>query len=190
MFRPVGWQIINPWRTVCRDHHLAASRQTNCSMFPELQRPEGDWRHDNLHMPQQSGAKPGYWKVYILLQYWMIYRGPGFLAVVAFCSLYPSPPPPPSASFFLSQSSCVSPFARLLRGGGLGEDTNHQDGEKAWPSLNHLLLSVLLLKGGRGQAKPTSEKLTWPKCSESIPLWLSAGWSWKRRRMLGWDVNQ
>jgi hypothetical protein len=46
----------------------------------------------------------------------MIYRGPGFLAVVAPYP-HPNPPPPSQQVVFVSQSYCVSRVDRLLTGG-------------------------------------------------------------------------
>ncbi len=61
----------------------------------------------------------------------MIYRGPGSF------DLAPRPPSPVS----LSQSSCVSPVE--LTDGRVGEKgAKAYDGEKAWTSINHSLLSV------------------------------------------------
>jgi hypothetical protein len=63
----------------------------------------------------------------------MIYRGPGFLAVVRFGS-YPSPSP----HLLFMQSSCV--FTGGI-GGRSGGGLKSYDGEKAWSSMNHLILS-------------------------------------------------
>jgi hypothetical protein len=68
-------------------------------------------------------------------EYLMIYRGPGFLAVVLFGS---SPCTPFVVS--LSQSSCVSPVELTNGRGGRGAKT--YDDEKAWPSINHSILSA------------------------------------------------
>ncbi len=75
----------------------------------------------------------------------MIYRGPGFFAVVWFGSS--SPPSPlfpirPQQVVFLSQSSCVFPVwltdGRGCRGGGGG--AKPYDRMKAWTSINHSIL--------------------------------------------------
>ncbi len=81
----------------------------------------------------------------------MIYRWPGFLAVVRF-SLSPTPPP-------LSRHQVVSVFSVFLcvagraywreRGGGGPESYND---EKAWSSINHSILSLIntpLVQGSR-----------------------------------------
>ncbi len=69
-------------------------------------------------------------------EYGIIYRGPGFLAAVWFCSF---PPPPP-----LLPSVCPAPQTRRLRkrdnlltgeGGDGGLGAKSYDGEKAWTSL-------------------------------------------------------
>ncbi len=65
-------------------------------------------------------------------EYWLIYRGPGFLAVVCFGS---SPPPLSCQQLVsLSQSICVF-RSRLLPGGGqgVGEEPNHTMGWKPDP---------------------------------------------------------
>ncbi len=73
----------------------------------------------------------------------MIYRGPGSFLRSSYDS---APRPPPSHPTYcqpvvsLSQSSCVSPVELIdaRRGGRAKSD----DGEKAWTSLNHSILSV------------------------------------------------
>ncbi len=79
----------------------------------------------------------------ITRKYWMNYRLPGFLAVVWFGS---SPHPVPlfhQQVVSLSQSSCVSPV-ELTDGRGrgmVGGWAKSYDGEKAWSSINQLILS-------------------------------------------------
>ncbi len=70
-------------------------------------------------------------------EYWINYSGPGFLAVV----WLGSPPPLPSSScLFLSFP--VWRWKSLLTGEGQGGDgAKSDDGEKAWPSTNHSILS-------------------------------------------------
>jgi hypothetical protein len=65
----------------------------------------------------------------------MIYRGPGFLAVVLFSS---SPTPFP----FLRLSVCRRPSLQTGEGGGGGGGAKSYDREKAWPSKNHSILSA------------------------------------------------
>ncbi len=69
----------------------------------------------------------------------MIYREPGFLAVVWFgSSLHLLP----SLSCLFSQPSCVSPVELAEgRGGGGGGGAKTYDDEKAWSSINHWTLS-------------------------------------------------
>ncbi len=78
--------------------------------------------------------------------YWMIYRGPGFIAVVRFCSSltlvfsYPAS----KLSFFLSLAVChwsLTAYWRYWRERG-GVGAKSYDGEKAWSSLHHSILSV------------------------------------------------
>ncbi len=74
-------------------------------------------------------------------EYWMIYGGPGFLAVLWFGSPPTHFPPSPVSilSFFLSLSvSRLSSF--LTEGGWLGTDS--YDRENAWASTNHSIPSA------------------------------------------------
>jgi hypothetical protein len=64
----------------------------------------------------------------------MIYRGPGFLAVVA------CPPPYREQVVFLSQSSCVSPVELILTGDGGGGGR----GAKSYSTAKNNLLGPLL----------------------------------------------
>ncbi len=81
-------------------------------------------------------------------EYWMIYRGPGFIAVVWFGSSpnpSPSRPRPPSVSCLvsLSQSSCISPVELTDgRGGRGGGGAKSNDDEKAWSPINHSIFSA------------------------------------------------
>ncbi len=73
-------------------------------------------------------------------EYWMIYIWPGFLAVVWFGST-------PTSSPHFPTTSCLS-FSVILCIAGRdywreGGETKSYNGEKAWPSLNHSILSVL-----------------------------------------------
>ncbi len=68
-------------------------------------------------------------------EYWMIYRGPGFLAVVWFGStpiLSPSP-------VFFSGFLFIVAGRDCRRWGGVGEEPS---GEKAWSSIYHPILSA------------------------------------------------
>jgi hypothetical protein len=70
----------------------------------------------------------------------MNYRGPDILTVVRFGSS-PAPSPPLTIDS-LSQSSCVSPSSLLKGEGGRGRrGAKANDNEKAWPSINHSILS-------------------------------------------------
>ncbi len=71
-------------------------------------------------------------------EYWMIYRGPGFLEDEMIWLL----PHHLSRQLVvsLSQSPCVS-LVELTNGTGNGGGAQSYDGEKAWSSINHSLLS-------------------------------------------------
>ncbi len=64
---------------------------------------------------------------------------PGFLIVVWFSSV-PTLPPPPVSKLFLFFSLPVCRRSSLLTGGG-GRGDKVYYGEKAWSSINHLILS-------------------------------------------------
>ncbi len=73
----------------------------------------------------------------------MIYREQGFLAVVCFGSS-PTPSPSPVSKFLsLSVFLCVAGRAYWLERGdvGGGGGAKSYDGEKAWSSINHSILS-------------------------------------------------
>jgi hypothetical protein len=69
----------------------------------------------------------------------MIYRGPGFLAVVRLGSC----PPPPTAS---STHRKTEKERQLADGGGGGDwgGAKSYDGEKAWSSINNSIISIYL----------------------------------------------
>ncbi len=76
-------------------------------------------------------------------EYLMIYRGPGFLAVVhiiRLLAMHPSFPPSLQQVVSLSQSSCVSPVE--LTGGKGGRGAKSYDGEKTRPSINNSIISA------------------------------------------------
>ncbi len=70
-------------------------------------------------------------------EYWMNYRGPRFLAVVWFN--------PPLSSVSSTMRRLTGRLRKrnnfLTGGGGEGEGAKSYDGEKAWSSLNHSILS-------------------------------------------------
>ncbi len=72
-------------------------------------------------------------------EYWMIYRGPGFLAVGWFGSS-PTPSPPMQSASCLSFSVFLYVAGEAYRMGGGEEGV----GEKAWPSINHSIFSGVL----------------------------------------------
>jgi hypothetical protein len=72
-------------------------------------------------------------------EYWMIYRGPGFLVVMGFGSLSnPSPPSQQDVFHTLSVSFCVR--------GGDGQGAKSYDREKAWPSIYHSNAFLMLTR--------------------------------------------
>ncbi len=102
-------------------------------------------------------------------EYWMIYKGLGYLAVVWVGS---SPTPSPLSrqqAVYLSQSSCVSPVALTDRIGGKGGGTNQIiRPRESRPSINHSILS------GK-EPVPTTAKTFW---SSSLFLFYRSC-SWK-----------
>jgi hypothetical protein len=87
----------------------------------------------------------------------MIYRGPGFLAFVWFG--FPQPLPLPAASCLsFSVFLCIARRAYWQENGEGGSGgAKSYDGEKAWPSLNHLILSALSC----GQLLPAHVMTVW-----------------------------
>ncbi len=76
-------------------------------------------------------------------EYWMIYRGPGFLAVIWFGSSPTDLPHLPSAScpsFSVFLHVCRR-SSLLTWEGGRGWEAKSNDREKAWPSINRSILS-------------------------------------------------
>ncbi len=86
------------------------------------------------------------------MEYWMIYRGLGFLAVVWKGSSHlPSSPPPPVSKLYLFFSLTVFLSPVELTDGRGGEGRSE---EKAWPSINPSILSVLnTISVGNGGAE-------------------------------------
>jgi hypothetical protein len=74
---------------------------------------------------------------------WMIYRGPGFLAVVWFGST-PTPSSPLSRQQVLSLPVCDG----WRDGEGMGRGAKSHDCEKALPSINHTILSAQTVLAG------------------------------------------
>ncbi len=78
-------------------------------------------------------------------EYGTIYRESGFLAIVWFSSSPPPPlTPPPQSTSCLSFSVflCVACRAYCRKGGeGVGVESKSYDCKKAWPSMNHSILS-------------------------------------------------
>jgi hypothetical protein len=100
------------------------------------------WFGSNLFPPD---IMTSYLPISQTREYWMIYRGPGFLAVLWFGST-PSPFPPLSHQYSLSYSVFlwVAGRASLQERCGEGVGVEPNDLEKAWPSINHLILSVFV----------------------------------------------
>ncbi len=101
----------------------------------------------------------------------MIYRGPGFLTVVWFGS---SPTPFSREQVVsLSQSFCVSPD-ELIDGWVDGQGTKSSyDGEKAWPSINH---SIISSRNQRGCPPPPNyHYVTLCVVVSPLPAWMAGG---------------
>ncbi len=78
-------------------------------------------------------------------EYWMIYEGPGFLAVAWFgSSPTPFPPLPSASCLYFSVFLCRVSAVELTDGrGGSGRGAKSDHRKKAWPSTNHSILSDL-----------------------------------------------
>ncbi len=77
------------------------------------------------------------------IEYWMIYRRPGFLAIVCFGSSHAPPSPISKLSLFLNPTVCRRSSTLSGEGGrreGEGGAKSY-DGEKAWSSVTHSILS-------------------------------------------------
>ncbi len=77
-------------------------------------------------------------------EFWMIYRGPGFHAILWFGSSSTPSPLSSKQIVSLSQSSCVSPVELTGRWGKgrYGGGAKSCDSEKAWSLINHPILSA------------------------------------------------
>ncbi len=106
------------------------------SIFPRQSPPAPFWQLKCIMTTFFWPPPPKFSMVWVhLREYWMIYRGPGFLVVEWFGSSPTTPPPPPSRQQLLSLSSvflCVA-----------CRDNRSYDYEKAWPSITiqHTLCS-------------------------------------------------
>jgi hypothetical protein len=78
-------------------------------------------------------------------EYWMIYRGPGFLEAVWFSSLPTLFPPSPVSklSLFLGLFLCFASRAYWREGWGGERGAKSYDREKAWPSISYSILSAV-----------------------------------------------
>ncbi len=77
-------------------------------------------------------------------EYWIIYRGPSFLAFVRFGSSptsFPPTSPVSKLSLFLSLIVCRRSSLLTGEGGRGGRGAKSYEHEKAWPSINHSILS-------------------------------------------------
>jgi len=80
-------------------------------------------------------------------EYWMIYRGPGFLVVVWFSStpiLSPNPGTPSGCWTGGTQWHRKILLRQLADGRGCVWGAESCDGEKAWSSISHIILSAYL----------------------------------------------
>ncbi len=98
----------------------------------------------SLSTERRTNGKDLLPKIVNLREDWMIYKGPGFLAVVWFVRLHAHPLLRPSRHQVASLShSCVSPVELtdgMGRGGG-GRGAYDTTRKKAWPSINCSRLS-------------------------------------------------
>ncbi len=100
------------------------STDNNCSSVVQL----SVSNQEDMDLTHSSGTP---WRIKISVEYLMLYRGPGFLAVAWFgSSPTPSPPFPSDIVVSLSQSSSVSPF-ELSDGRGRG-------GRRGW-TRSHMI---------------------------------------------------
>ncbi len=98
-------------------------------------------------------------------EYWLIYRGPGFLAVVCLGTSPTFTPPPPHVS---NLSLFLSPL-RLLPGGcGRGAESYH--GVKSWSPVNHSILS----DWKSAEISTSSERIHWK--NRSSQNWNNQWW--------------
>ncbi len=80
--------------------------------------------------------------IILIREYWMIYRGPGLLAVEWFGSSFTPLPPLPSVSSTVAHTKAKKErqLARRERGGGGGGGANSYDRKKAWSSIIHSVI--------------------------------------------------
>ncbi len=119
-------------------------------------------------------------------EYWKIYRGTGFLSVVWYGS---SPAPSPSflvskLSLFLSLLVCRQTSLPTGEGGGeWGWRRSHitvYDGEKAWSSINHSILSDRAYpRSFRKELYLVRHNLSWKYVERKPSLWKhEIEWVW------------
>ncbi len=76
-------------------------------------------------------------------EYWMIYRGPGFLAVVFFCSM-PMHPSPPLPSVNLTGDTQEDWERKTTCWAGVEGGAKSSERKKAWSSINRSKISDIL----------------------------------------------
>jgi hypothetical protein len=74
-------------------------------------------------------------------EYWTIFRGPGFLAVVGLGSSPTLPPLPSVSSIGETQENWEKETTCWREGEGAGEEPNQYDRKKLWSSINHSIFS-------------------------------------------------
>ncbi len=92
----------------------------------------------------QSGADtPRIILIWIIItrEHWMFYKGPGFLTILLFVHAPLLHPLTSAKCLSFSVSVCVAGRAYLRKEVGSGRGAKSYDHEKAWPSINHSILS-------------------------------------------------
>ncbi len=97
------------------------------------------WPAQLGHPPSHPAALAG--PHFPAREYWMIYRGSGFLAVGWFGSSNLHPPPVSKLYFFLSLPVCHWSSLRTGEGGGGRGGAKSYDSVKAWSSMINSVLS-------------------------------------------------